>query len=273
MDYGNVKELLPGYALNALDAVEAAEVEGHLPSCESCTAELRDLLESVAPLSQAAVPAIPPDHLKSRLLARIPSSPRREPERAGFFTRRYPLGYIALAAAALVMIVTVAAFTAVTLEMSGKIGSLERENGLLTARIEGIAGADDRLEKLTEERRFISYAMEDPFSEVVALNVAHESPDAKALLLVSHRDGVGVLMAFGLTALPHGDHHDVWLSTDDSRHMMGSFSVDETGWGVLTIAPDKPLAHFDHISVTPRALEETPSSEADPVLWGPLKDG
>ena len=272
MDCRHVEELLPGYALNALGAVEAAGVEEHLPSCGSCTAELRGLLESVAPLSQAAAPAAPPDRLKSRLLARIPSPPRREPERAGFFARRYSFGSIALAASASVMIVVaVAAFIGIAVDMSNKIGSLERENGLLTARIEEIANANDRLEKLTEEHRSISYAMADPHSEVVTLNVAQESTAAKALLLVSHRDGVGILMAFGLTALPHGDHYDVWLSLDDNRHMVGSISADETDWGIPTIAPDKPLGHFEHILVTPRPSAQTPSSdEAAPVLWASL---
>ena len=260
MDCRHVEELLPGYALNALDAVEAAGVEEHLPACESCTAESRDLLEPVILLSQAAMPATTPDHLKSRLLARIPSPPRREPERAGFFVRRFSFGYAALGAAALVAIVTVAAFTGVAI----RIGSLERE----------IADANDRLDRLAGEHRSISYAMADPYSEVVALDVAHESLEANALLLVSHRDGVGTLIAFGLTALPHGDHYDVWLSADDSRHMMGSFRVDETGWGTLTIAPGKPLADFEHILVTPRPSEQVPSSdEADPVLWGALDEG
>ena len=43
------------------------------------------VIESVTLLSQLAEPVAPPDRLKSRLLARIPSPPRREPERTGFF--------------------------------------------------------------------------------------------------------------------------------------------------------------------------------------------
>ena len=274
MDCGHVEELLPGYALNALDAAEAAGVEEHLDSCASCTAAYRGEIESVVLLSQAATPAALPDRLKSRLMARIPSPPRREPERAGWFAGRYSFGYVALGAAASVMIVALAAFIGVSIGMSNKIGSLERENGLLTARVDEMGDMDDKLVEMTEEQRSISYAMADPYSKVVPLSAGQESPSAKALLLVSHQDGVGILMAFGMTPLPHGDHYDVWLSSDDSQYMMGALSVDDTGWGVLTIVPEKPMDNFEHILVTHRTSTQTSSSdEAATVLWGALNEG
>ena len=274
MDCSHVEELLPGYALNALDAAEAAGVEEHLDSCVSCTAALRDQVESVTLLSQAAVLSAPPDRLKSRLLARIPSPPRREAEPAGAFAQRFSFGYIALGAAASVMIVALAAFIGVAIGMSNKIGGLERENGQLTARIDEMGDMDDKLVEMTEEQRFISYAMADPHSEVVPLTVAQESPSAKALLLVSHQDGVGILMAFGLTPPAPGGQYDVWLRSDDRQYRMGSLAVDETGWGILTIAPEKPMANFQDILVTHRTSTQTSSSDgAAPVLWGTLNEG
>ena len=271
MDCNHVEELLPGYALNALDAVEAAGVEEHLDSCPSCTRAYRLEIESVTLLSEAAGPSIPPDRLKNRLLARVPSPPRREPERDSWFAGRFSFGYIALGAAASVMIVALAAFIGVAIGMSNQIGSLEQENGELTARIEEMGDMDNKLVEMTEEQRSISFAMADPYSQVVPLNAAQEVPSAKALLLVSHEDGVGILMAFGLTPLPHGDHYDVWLRSDDTQHMIGGLSVDETGWGILTITPEKPMANFEHILVTHRTSTQTTSAgEAAPVLWASL---
>ena len=169
------------------------------------------------------------------------------------------------------MIVALAAFVGVAIGMSNQIGSLERENSQLTARLEEMDDMDNKLVEMTEEQRSISYAMADPYSQVVPLNAAQESPAAKALLLLSHQDGVGILMAFGLTPLPHGDHYDVWLSSDDRQHMMGGLSVDETGWGILTITPEKPMTNFEHILVTHRTSAQTTSSdEAAPVLWASL---
>ncbi len=274
MDCNYVQELLPGYALNALDAVEAAGVEEHLDSCPLCTRAFRLEIESVTLLAEAAGPSAPPDRLKSRLFARIPSPPRREPEPTSWFAGRFSFGYIALGAAASVMIVALAAFIGVAIGMSNQIGGLEQENSQLTARIQEMGDMDNKLVEMTEEQRSISYAMADPYSQVVPLNTAQESPSAKALLLLSHQDGVGILMAFGLTPLAHGDHYDVWLGSDDSRHMMGALSVDETGWGILTIVPEKPMDDFEHILVTHRPSTQTePSDTSAPVLWASLNEG
>ena len=271
MDCSHVEDLLPGYALDALDAVEAAGVEEHLDSCAFCTATYRGMIESMAVLSQAAEPAAPPDRLKSRILARIPSPPVREPERVGFFAGRFSFGYIALGAAASVMIVAIAAFIGVAIGMSNQIGSLERENDQLTARLDEMGDMDEKLVEMTEEQRSISYAMADPRSEVVSLNVGHESPSARALLVMSQENEVGILMVFGLAPLPHGDHYDVLLSAKDGEQTMGALSVDETGWGILTITPETPMDNFEQILVMHRGSTGTSSSdEAAPVLWGSL---
>lgn len=60
---------LAAYALDALSADEAHEVEAHLADCEQCRAELRWLEPSVDVLAESVTQLAPPPDLRERLLA------------------------------------------------------------------------------------------------------------------------------------------------------------------------------------------------------------
>jgi anti-sigma-K factor RskA len=65
-------------ALNALPEDEAAEVEAHLATCDSCPAELAGFLETVALLGSVAAEA-PPASLRRAIMARIAVTPQLPP--------------------------------------------------------------------------------------------------------------------------------------------------------------------------------------------------
>ena len=54
------EEMLPAYALGALDGEELREMEGHLPECDVCRGQLRgweDDLERLAALEMSVEPS------------------------------------------------------------------------------------------------------------------------------------------------------------------------------------------------------------------------
>ena len=65
-------------ALNALPDDEAAEVEAHLATCDSCPAELAGFRETVALLGSVAAEA-PPASLRRAIMARIAVTPQLPP--------------------------------------------------------------------------------------------------------------------------------------------------------------------------------------------------
>jgi anti-sigma-K factor RskA len=73
------RENIPAYALGALDADEAAALEAHLRTCDSCPAELAAYCAIRDTLLTAVPPQQPPAALRQRLQARLPGAqkPRR----------------------------------------------------------------------------------------------------------------------------------------------------------------------------------------------------
>lgn len=69
MTHEAVRELLPAYSLDALEQVEAREVEAHLQTCEICRSELSMMLETGATLATAVPQVDAPPHLRERILA------------------------------------------------------------------------------------------------------------------------------------------------------------------------------------------------------------
>ena len=74
---------LAAYALDALSADEAREVEAHLSGCEQCRAELRWLEPSVDVLAESVAQIAPPPSLREQLLATT-AAESRENGRTGW---------------------------------------------------------------------------------------------------------------------------------------------------------------------------------------------
>jgi hypothetical protein len=70
-DHDRIGELLAGYALRSLSGDDAAEAErllaGHVPSCTTCRAMLRDFQAVMGEMALSAEPLAPPEMLLPRL--------------------------------------------------------------------------------------------------------------------------------------------------------------------------------------------------------------
>lgn len=77
MTHEELRDLLPAFALGALDENERREVADHVSDCAECTAELTALERVVDGIGLDAAPVTPPPSLRNRVLSRI------ENERAG----------------------------------------------------------------------------------------------------------------------------------------------------------------------------------------------
>ncbi len=79
-NHDTILELIPAYALGALDADETAVVTQHLESCALCQAELEAFTAVVDTLPLAAADNDPTPQLKEQLLARVQkTAPRQKP--------------------------------------------------------------------------------------------------------------------------------------------------------------------------------------------------
>ena len=110
----HVDELIPAYALHALDPDDERIVVAHMNECERCRARLRDYEGVTAALAHAAPPVRPPPQLRERLLEAIEPvvaaaaaapPPAPEPQRRSWWTRLSAVAVPALAVAVVVLAV------------------------------------------------------------------------------------------------------------------------------------------------------------------------
>ena len=79
MTHDEVRDLVPIYALDALDGDEELEVRSHLEACQPCRMLLESHVQAAASLALASEPVTPPAALRSRLMTAVASTPQASP--------------------------------------------------------------------------------------------------------------------------------------------------------------------------------------------------
>jgi len=274
LDCKEAEELLPAYALNALSPQEAASVEAHLDTCPWCAALFLEHVQVAAALAQAAERFQPPQRLKDITLRAVRGHPRqRERSRRSFLWkgwRSLTAGHLAVGTASIAVLLIVIGLV-LGLRMSNEIDDLRQENLELVTQVSQLAEDEEKLTDMFIEQRFVSYVIASPDKQVLPLQGSGTVPGAQGMLLVAARGGTGILMARGLEPSSGDEAYYVWLRKDGQPVTVGRLSVDEEGWGVLTLWPDQPITLFQQVWVTAEpAAPESPSPTGRPVLWGTI---
>ena len=82
----------------------------------------------------------------------------------------------------------------------------------------------------------------------------------KPRVMIGARGDTGILMAKGLEPSSVDRAYQVWLWRGGQRVTVGLLSVDEHGWGVLTLWPEQPISLFQQVWVTEEQAEESAGS-------------
>jgi anti-sigma-K factor RskA len=217
----HVTELLPEYALNCLDAEEAAMVAEHLIVCEQCRKEF-EAFQTVTDQLAFAVPEVQPSpKLKTRILKNIQSEKRSFQERAffrdwwqrlsAFFRPIAPVWNVASVAIIVVLGIS-------TLMFWQRINSLEQ-----------------------------FYHTQD--FQLVKLQCTHVFPGATGQVVMSRDGEVGMLAVAHLPVLDPGYTYQVWLIQNGQRTSGGTFLVNQQGYGMLNVVSPQSLLDC-HVSIT-----------------------
>lgn len=273
------QELLPLYALRALDDDAREEVEGHLRSCRACRRELAELEADLALLAEAPGPETPPSHVRRDLLreietrtaeatagiqsvrpAQVPVSRRRN--RSTFGGR-----WMAVAAALLLV--------AGGLWVVHEIFQSRDETDVLRAehdRLEReLSAAQARIDALEEQRTALVrelHTLRDPSGHHVLLAGLEAAPEASARTVVSSTGDFARLYAFGLPELPEAQDYELWLIVDGRPVPAGVFDVDESGRAEIDVASLPPLDSIEAWAVTVEPAGGVPEPTGSMVLKG-----
>lgn len=235
----HVTDLLPAYAIGALDDAEADLVAAHLASCYLCRAELESFDAVVAQLPLSVPLDSPSPALKRRLMDRIHSLPDRKPARLQ--AARPPLIQRLMpvwGAASLLLIVALAV-----------------SNLLLWRSL-------NNREVFTGPTGMRAIALS---------NNAEVAPHGSGFVLISADGEEGALVVDTLPELEPTLQYQVWLIRDGETIPGPAFTVDESGYRGARIEVPDSLLSYSEIAITIEPLDsDSASPTGDRVLGGSL---
>ena len=236
MPHSEIQELLGAYALDAVDADEAATIENHLTTCPRCAAEVREHREVASMLAYAGAAA--PAGMWDRLAAVLDEAPpaaaapdlrlgSRTGSRATAGRRRRGLGMAAAVAAA-------AVFAGL-----GAVGGVELQSALRDPGIEIEKDANPLL------REAAAAALAEG-----ARSVHLVSPDQRPVAdAVISADGTGYLIDKGAPPLPDGRTYQLWAVAGGQKLSVGVLG------GKIDVVSFRGPSSFDALALT---VEQAP---------------
>lgn len=232
MTHDQLRELIPAYALGALERLEARQIEEHLAQCPECQVELRAYNAIVQMMSLGAPQVDPPPALKQRILEQAGTQAHRSKRSQllpVWINRLAPVwGLISLV---LILLLAVSNFLLwqrlKTLEMAGNF-------------------------------------------RLVVLQGTEQTPQASGVLVISSDGLEGTLVVEHLPELDPHHQYQLWLIQNGKRTSGGVFSVTPDGYAHLPVSATVPLLSFDSFGVTIEPFGGSPLPTGVKVLGGDL---
>lgn len=255
-----LEEILPAYALDALDGEDLRELEAHLAGgCEECRRQLDLWQGDLEALAAEIEPVQPSDVTRARVL-RLTGGAERSPAAP---PRRIPW-WIAAAAVALLALALWGLLGQV--RMGREVRSLEAERDRLLRQVETLSteaslmrtevreaksleAERDRLQRQVEAlngeksrmRTDVLQAKQDlqvlaaPGVKSVALAGLGPTPGARGHTYVNPVSRNALFYAFGLPAPAQGKTYQLWFIVAGKPVSAGTFDVDAYGRGSLRV--------------------------------------
>ena len=242
MTHDEVAELLGAYALDAVDADEAAEVEAHLLDCPRCRDEVAHHREVAAALAYAGASA--PDGLWGRIAATLETSPAE-----GELGRLYPFKAPRRSFAARVVLGAGSAAAAAVIALLGvQVRTLNHRVAVVTRALPG-AGLQAAAQA----------ALLDPKASRLHL----QSDDHQVFVdAVVAKDGSGYLVANNLPFLTPARTYQLWAVVGDRKISLGVLGSHPT------VAAFQATASVAALAVTDEVGGGVTTSVQKPVVVG-----
>lgn len=267
MNCNRIKELIPSYALGALETADLMAVEEHLDGCPGCADLTREHLAASVALAALAPPADPPASLRNRIMAAVSE---HAPDQAA---RPLPVSTPVMVATGWHRwggwgLGVTGAVASMSMLLAGVLLAL-----LLDVRsdLRELQASNEELMELVVDQRDFSYVAAMPGVTSMTLQSTEDKPRARGMLMTSSDHTWGILYSLGLEPQTDEMAYQVWFTRDGIRFSGGVFSVDDTGYGQIYIRfPDK-LDRFSGIRVTEEPMEGSLAPSSKPILTAQLR--
>lgn len=224
-------ELIPAYALGALDGEELRELEAHLaggcPECDRQIALWQGDLEELA----ASVPPVEPSPVTRERLLRLAGAGKPAARRAPL------LRWLALPAAALLaLLMGWTVWSGIRqARLGGEVESLRAERDRLERQVAAL-DRELRLARNEAQRMAATLAiLSTPGARSVRLAGLGPTPGAVGETFVDPRQGRAVFWAFHLPPPEPGKTYQLWWIGNEGPVSAGTFDIDARGQGRVEI--------------------------------------
>jgi anti-sigma-K factor RskA len=246
-----LEELLPAYALGALDGDDLRELEAHLAGgCEECHRQLALWQGDLEALAAELEPVQPSDVARNRVLRlageakKAPVAPRGAP-----------------------WWMSIAAFLLIGLG-SWHIRDLEDERDRLSRQVNDLGR---QVELARDEARRAQQALQvlaAPGVQSVVLAGLGPSPGAKGRTYVNPSTRDALFYAFDLPSLPAGKTYELWFIAAGKPVAAGTFDVDPRGTGTVRVERVTDASQIQAWAVTIEPRGGVPQPTGAMVLKG-----
>ena len=247
-----LQELYPAYVLDAVNDVDRARIEQHLPQCTHCAGAVAVYRPVADAMAFAAPAADPPADLKSRVLAATMPHMLRTPP-APSLLAQLSAGWSNLFRAP--------AFSAMALLWA--IG-LAVWNISLQNQVAQQAALSHQMSTEISFQRDMLNTMAYANGEPMKLQGTQIASRAVGRLYAPADETTLALIVNDLPPLPSGKVYQFWLvDVTGDRTSGGTFTVDEQGRGWLLVHAPKPLSNYQGVGVTvePAGGSQQPTGE------------
>lgn len=263
------EELLPAYALGALDGEDLRELEAHLATgCAECRRQL-DLWQGDVEELAASVEPVEPSEATRQRIRRLAPAPVIAPAPAAPVVpiHRSPITRWALLAAAACLLLAIGSFW-----RQAQLGrELDRVGAERDRLAREVAGLDQQLGLARAESQRLAESLSiiaSPGSRSIQLAGLGPTPQASGHTFVSPERGEAVFYAFNLPAPEAGKTYQLWWIQDGKPVSAGTFDVDERGRGNLRVEHVAPAGQIQAWAVTVEPAGGVPQPTGAMVLKG-----
>ena len=224
-----IADLLPAYALGALDAADALVVERALDREPRYREMLEQHIESVAALAGSHTFAVPSSEVRERIMGRVRGSVAAPVARPA---PRVPFSLLGVAAVLAMAVVGLGAFSTVQQQ---RVVQLQGEVDVVTAEAEGVRSDLMGLSDMVAD----SVAM-TPLTPAQPIAQTEEAPKEQEVrygarhargILITRPDGQSMLVVKGLRTLEPGLIYRAWWWDEDHRTKHAAvFTVGDDGY-------------------------------------------
>lgn len=225
----HITDELAAYALNILDADEAAAVAAHLATCPVCRQELQTYQELVGLMATAVPSVAPPPTLKQQLMEDVR---KEKPVDTAVSSKRPPASPPAL---------TKTNRWSTLRDWFQQRPILQPVLLLLVAVL--LVSNFQLRQRLAEADRPAGFG-------TVTLTSTEASEPGTGILIISADGMHGTLVVQDLPMLPETQTYQLWLIKDGHPTSGGVFNVNEDGYRAIWVGSVDPLASYTDFDLT-----------------------